>query len=67
MRTRSSIPWAASYNVSGGDGGNLKALRCPNQNKQGNDGGSFISSLAWGAEGGENGRLGREGREMEGR
>lgn len=28
----SSIPWAASYNVSGGDGGNLKALRCPNQN-----------------------------------
>lgn len=32
VRTRSGIPWAASYNVSGGDGGNLKALRCPNQN-----------------------------------
>lgn len=32
VRTRSGIPWAASYNVSGGDGGNLKALHCPNQN-----------------------------------
>lgn len=32
VRARNSIPWAASYNVSGGDGGNLKALRCPNQN-----------------------------------
>lgn len=32
VRMRSSIPWAASYNVSGGDGGNLKALCCPNQN-----------------------------------